>query len=327
MQSERTLERNFPDPLAEHVPLPLQKTFYAFGFPVEIATNSPEVLEAARESWGFFRPEFERAPIRIRVLVHNDGREPAPEPVFRAQSGQMLIVSDRYNFGCCNLRSRFGWCHIATNMLADRGWFRWFFLEVMVYTLLNQDDVISIHAACVARGGRGVLLCGESGAGKSMLAFACAKAGWTYLADDATILIQGSRERVALGKPFQFRFRPEAVELFPEIEGHAACIKPNGKPTVEVAISAVPRIATAMRCGIERIVFLDRRRGGCVGARPIAPEEALERLLGELPVFSEEVHRRYRETVATLITAPAYELEYESFTDAIPLLVRLVDES
>ena len=327
MQFERTLEGNFADPLAERVPLPLRRSFYAFGFPVEIATNSPEVLEAARESWEFFRPEFDRAPIQIRVLVHSDGREPAPEPVFRAQNGQMLIVSDRYNFGCCNFRSRSGWCHIATNMLADRGWFRWFFLDVMVYTLLNQEDVISIHAACVARRRRGVLLCGASGAGKSTLAFACAKAGWTYLADDATILVQGSPKREALGKPFQFRFRPEAVDLFPEIEGHAACIKPNGKPTVEVAITAVPRIATAMRCSIERIAFLNRRRGGRVGARPVAAEEALERLLGELPVFSEEVHRRYRETVATLITAAAYELEYESFADAIPLLARLVDES
>jgi len=327
MGLERVLQETLNDPMGEHVLLPIRETFHPLGFPVEIATNSQEVLEAARESWGMFRPEFERAPIRIRVVVEDGAGEPAPEPVYRTQRGLLLIVSDRDNFACCDLRSRFGWCHIAANMLADRGWFRWFFLEAMVYLLLNQDDVVSIHAACVARSGRGVLLCGASGAGKSTFAYACAKAGWTYLTDDATILIQGSREREALGKPYQLRFRPEAVELFPEIAGHSACIKPNGKPTVEVSIRAFPQIATAARCRVECIVFLNRVRGSSPLARPLPPEEAFERILQELPAYSEEVQSRYRETVVALLSAPAYELEYQSFNEAIPLLCRLVDES
>jgi hypothetical protein len=314
------------DPLAERVSLPIRRTFCPLGFPLEIATNSAEVIEAARESWGSFPREFARTPIRIRVVVEDGGSDPAPEPTYRSQHELLLIVSDRSNFACCDLRSRFGWCHISTNMLADRGWFRWFFLEAMVYVLLGQDDVVAVHAACVARNGRGVLLCGASGAGKSTLAFACAQAGWTYVSDDATLLLQGSRDREAIGKPHQFRFRPEAVELFPEIEGHAACIKPNGKPTVEVPIGALPQIATASRCRIERVVFLNRRSGSGVLVRPLPSQEALDRLLRELPAYSDEVWRRHRDTVATLLSAPAYELQYKNFEQAIPLLSDLVDE-
>ncbi len=327
MGPERELQETLCDPLSEHAALSIRQTFYPLGFAVEIATNAPVVMEAARESWGFFALEFQRSPIRIRVLVEDGGDEPAPEPVFRSQAGLLLIVADRDNFGCCDLRSRFGWCRISTNMLADRGWFRWFFLEVMVYVLLNQEDVVSLHAACVARNGRGVLLCGASGAGKSTLAFACAQAGWTYVADDATILLQGSRDRQALGKPHQFRLRPEAVQLFPEVEGHAACIKPNGKPTVEVPASAIPDIVTASRCSIERVVFLNRRNAGRALARPLTSQDAMDRLLREMPAFSEEVWRRHKETVATLLSAPAYELQYKSFSQAIPLLANLVDES
>ena len=327
MGRERELHETLYDPMAEHVSLPIRQTFFPLGFPVEIATNSPAVVEAARESWGSFPREFERASIRIHVLVEDGGSDPAPEPAYRSQRGLMLIVSDRDNFACCDLRSRFGWCHTSTNMLADRGWFRWFFLEAMVYLLLVQEDVVAVHAACVARNGRGVLLCGASGAGKSTLAFACAQAGWTYVTDDATLLLQGSRDREALGRPYQFRFRPEAVELFPEIERHAACIKPNGKPTVEVPSGALPQIAVAARCRIECVVFLNRRSIGGALARPIPSQEALDRLLRELPAYSEEVCRRHRDTVATLLSAPAYELQYRTFAQALPLLSNLVDES
>jgi len=325
MGPEQQLQETLLDPMAEHVPLPIRQTLYPHGFPVEIATNSPAVMEAARESWGSFPREFDRAPILVRILVEEGGSDPAPEPAYRSQRGLMLIVSDRDNFACCDLRSRFGWCHISSNMLADRGWFRWFFLEAMVYLLLVQDDVVAIHAACVARNGRGVLLCGASGAGKSTLAFACAQAGWTYVSDDATLLLQGSRDREAIGKPYRFRFRPEALELFPEVEGHVACIKPNGKPTVEVPISELSGIATASRCRIERVVFLNRRSGSVL-VRPLTPQEALDRLLRELPAYSEEVWRRHRDTVATLLSAPAFELQYKTFEQAIPLLSHLVDE-
>jgi energy-coupling factor transporter ATP-binding protein EcfA2 len=327
MGSERDLQETISDPTGEHASLPIRQTVYALGFPVEITTNAPAVVEAARESWGSFPREFERAPIRIRVLVGDGGPDPAPEPTYSSQRGLLLIVSDRDNFACCDLLSRFGWCRISTNMLADRGWFRWFFLEAMVYVLLAQEDIVTVHAACMARNGRGLLLCGASGAGKSTLAFACAQAGWTYVSDDATILLQRSTDREALGKPQHFRFRPEAVDLFPEIEGHTACIKPNGKPTVEVPISALPRIATASRCRIERVVFLNRRNGSIALVRPVSPQEAFDRMMGELPAYSEEVSRRHRDTVATLLSAPAYELQYKTFAQAIPLLSSLIDES
>ena len=327
MEQEQELQQPLCDALGEYLPLALEQTFYPLGFPVAIATNSPAVIEAARESWGSSHCEFARAPIRIRVIVEDGGSDPAPEPVYRSQRELMLIVSDRDNFAGCDLRSRFGWCHISSNMIADRGWFRWHFLEAMMFVILNQQDVVSLHAACVARNGRGVLLSGSSGAGKSTLAFACAQAGWSYIADDGTILLQGSRDREALGQPRQFRFRPEAVELFPEVEGFAACVKPNGKPTVEVPVSALPKIATVSRCRIERVVFLNRRSGGGALVRPITSEEAFDRLLREAPALSEDVWRRHKETIASLLSAPAYELQYKTFTQALPLLSNLVDES
>jgi len=178
------------------VPLPIVQKFYPLGFPLEIATNSNEVIAAANESWGGFAREFEREPIRVRAVVQPGGAQPggtdsAPEPVYRLQGGLLTIVSGRANFATCDLPARSGWCLAAPQTVADRAWFRWYFLEAMVYMLMSHEDVVLVHGACVVREGRGVLLCGASGAGKSTLAFACARAGWAYLTDDAAALLQG----------------------------------------------------------------------------------------------------------------------------------------
>ena len=78
---------NFCDPFLARVPLPIVQKFYPLGFPLEIATNSSDVIAAATESWGSFACGFEREPIRVRAIVQSGGADSAPEPVYRLQGG------------------------------------------------------------------------------------------------------------------------------------------------------------------------------------------------------------------------------------------------
>ena len=316
----------FSDWLQERAELALCETLYPVGFPLEIATNSAEVIAAAGESWGDHSCEFEREPLRLRVIVEPRREAAPPPPVYRSQRGLLAIVSDRDHFAACDLAARFGWCRISAGTVADRGWFRWYFLEAMVYMLLSYSDVVLVHAACVARQGRGLLLCGSSGSGKSTLAYACARAGWTYLTDDSTVLLQDSRDGEARTKHNVFRFRPEAVTLFPELDGFKESIPPHGKPTVEVPASAFSGMATASRCRIACIVFLDRRREGSALLRPLAAAEALGRLMHEMPDYGQGARHRQEETLASLAAAPAYELRYHAIADAIALLRDRIEE-
>jgi hypothetical protein len=315
----------FLDALSERSPLPIIRTFYPLGFPLEISTNSPEVIEAALESWRQEECEFGRDPVRLRVLVE-DGKsdETYYDPVYRSQSGLLLIVSSRGNFGVCDLVARSGWCLITAKAVAERGWFRWYFLEAMSYLLLAQRDTVPVHAACVALAGRGVLLCGASGMGKTSLAFACARAGWTYVGDDATMLLQGSTAREVLGKPHRFRFRPAALELFPELQGRGSSIQGNGKPSVEVSTSAFPEISTASRCRIKAIVFLNRTDDCKPAAQPLEVSDALDRLARETPDYGDPARGRHLETLERLAKAPAWELRYSDSSEALALLSGLV---
>ena len=210
------------DPLGQTTSLPLTARLFPLGFPLEIATNSEGVLEAAAGSWASYPEIFSAQPLHLRVAVATDGSTAVPPPpVCRGQQHLFVMISDAGNFAVGDYTSQFAFCWLTPGALADPGFLRFHFLEGLAYSMLAQSYLTMIHAACVSAGGRGVLLCGESGSGKSTLAFACASRGWDYIADDASSLVRGDRTRIVLGRPFHIRFRPSAVELFPELRERA----------------------------------------------------------------------------------------------------------
>jgi hypothetical protein len=307
------------------VALPHTGRYYPYGFPVEIAADSRAVLDAANESWGLYQPRFSRPPIRVHVMTAEGSGALPPEPVFCAQRHLLTIVSDRDNFAVCDRLQAFGYCSVTRATLADPVFFRWHFLDATVYVLLEQTRFSSVHAACVAWEGSGVLLCGESGMGKSTLAYACALQGWTYVTDDGSILLWDRRDRAVAGEPHRFHFREEAAEIFPELRGLTVGRELGHKPTIEVRTAGLP-IHTAQECQVERIVFLDRRPGRSARLERLAKEVARERLFGDPSLWEPEVQARRMETLESLLEAPAFELRYGSYEDAVPLLERLVRE-
>ena len=60
---------------------------------------------------------------------------------------------------------------------------------------LGSPTVQLVHGAAVAVDGRGVLIVGGSGRGKSTTALACARAGFSYLGDDMCVIETGSANR------------------------------------------------------------------------------------------------------------------------------------
>lgn len=321
MSISGALAKNFYDPLLHDVALPFAADYFPLGFRVRVRSNSAEIHAAARESWGWYKREFDRAPLELRIIVRQEG-ELAPEPTFLSQEHVITVISDRDNFACVDFKELFAYAFVSEKTAADHSWLRWFFLEPMAYFLLTQSYTLPIHAACIARNGHGILLSGPSGAGKSTLAFACARAGWTFVADDATSLLQDSQDRIAIGKPHQARVRDDAPSLFPELEGYCTRARPNGKLSIEIPMDDFPEIRTALHCRIETIVFLDRGPGS-PGLHGVAGIEVAEALLASMPSYGHEVRARHERTVKRLLDLPTYRLRYETLDEAIALLEAL----
>jgi len=310
------------DPLRFDAPLPYVRRYYPYGFPVDIASDAREVMELARESWAIYGARFDETPMRVHVFVSEGSGGLPPAPVLRGQRHLLNWVSDQENFSVCDRLQRFAYCHVTRATVADGIFFRWHFLDAVIYMLLELNYITSLHAACIALDGAGVLLHGESGVGKSTLAYACARRGWTYISDDSSSLLWG-RERSVIGEPHHFRFREEAPGIFPELRGLTVGRQLDHKPTIEV-LTADLAIRTAPECRVSYMVFVDRRPGSRATLAPIGKAEVLERLQREVPVFDPALDAQRRAAVESIAEAPAFALLYGSFEEAIPLLEQMV---
>lgn len=297
--------------------LPLTGTYFPLGFPLDLETNSRDAVEAAEESWGGQRQEYDAPPLRMRVVVRPEGY--LSQPAAHRKSGSLYsVISDRDNFAQVDLEDLFAAVHVSQMTASDHTWLRWFFVESLAYLMLSQRDIAMAHAGLVARDGLGVMLCGAAAAGKSTLAYACARAAWTYLSDDATALLAESEDRIVLGWPRRIRFRPEATRLFPELERFAARTRPTGKIAIEV-VPADLGIRTADRAPVGAIAFLERGAGP-PSARRISGDEAVERLLADMPSYGGAVDEMHERAVSRLAAAKAVVLRYESIRDGVDLL-------
>jgi hypothetical protein len=311
------------DQLMQRVDLRHRAEFYPLGFPMKIASNSPEVTDAARAVWGHWTQAFDRPPLDVRVIVHLDGPVPTTEPVYRAQAHLFTIVADQANYGICDLER--GYCFsCVTPAVARDAYFRNHLLETMVYLTLDYLYVTILHAACVARHGRGVLLCGEPGAGKSCLSYACATRGWTLLSDDFSAVIRKPKNRMVIGRPERMRFRKEAFALFPELAGEPNLITPFGKHMFDLRTGTLPHVQTARCCSAESVVFLDRRDSGDAELVPMDAEEALARFERDSRYWDPPAFDEQRETMRAVLSRGVHVLRYSDFDGAIPLLESLV---
>jgi|ERR1017187_6156639 hypothetical protein len=322
MPGANAVETRVNDPLLYRAPLPYVGRYYPYGFPVDVASDMREVLDAAHESFGAYAPHFDRPPLRVHVLTTEGSGTPPLAPVLRGQRHLLMWVSDQENFAVIDRRERFGCSCVTRATVADRVFFRWHFLDAQIYVLLELNYLTSLHGACVARDGAGVLLYGESGVGKSTLSYACARRGWTYISDDSSSVVWDGG-RTVIGEPHHFRFRAEAPDLFPELRGRAVGRQLGSKPTIEVFTADLP-IRTAPECRIEHIAFLDRRPGIRASITRIGNEEAQERLQQDMAAFDPELDARRREVVESIAEAPAFELRYSNYEEAALVLEQIV---
>jgi hypothetical protein len=299
------------DPLLYEFPLPLVETYFPMGFPVRITTNSREVVAAADDKWSCCEARFDAAPLDVRFAIDHDSRSERPPAVLpRGHANLIAIVHAADNFAMVDIfrRSSFAW--LTLSVVADHDYFRYHFLEPVVYMLLGALHLTPIHAACVALDNSGVLLCGDSGAGKTTLAYACARRGWTYVADDASHLLRPGTERRILGRPHEIRFRSSATLLFPELADYQAVQRPNGKLDLELKTADLGFPHTSAEARADYLVFPIRDFSGPAGFRAVERSHAAEWLDQVMYIGENGIREAQRKSLGALLDLPIFELRY-----------------
>jgi hypothetical protein len=202
-------------------------------------------------------------------------------------------------------------------------------LRVLLSVWLHDRGIQLVHAALVASRGRGVILPGRGGAGKSTSALTCLLAGFEYLGDDYIGLepnADGSFTGYSLYDSTWLD--PAHLLRFPPLVPHALAgvIPWERKRLVHLSNLFRERLAP---CAPIRILALPRVAGVTTRTRPASRAEAL---LAAAPTSVFELTPRVGapgvQRLATLVSRlPAYWLELGEDLGEIPRrLEALLDE-
>ena len=308
------------DPLLYQVELPFQAIFHPMGHAVELSSNSADVLNAATKLWWRYPALAETPPVRIRVICGPSGAASREPSLPRGQGHLLSIVHGPHDFAVADLTSGFAFACLSHLSISDSSYFRYYFLEPLAYVLLAARHFAFVHASCISRNGRGILLCGDSGAGKTCVAYNCAKRGWDFVSGDAVHVVRGRTDHLVIGRPYEIRFRETARELFPELCSVAPEVRASGKVDLELDTSELD-ISVALHSAARDVVFLERAPVTAIEKYP--RERAMPKLEATVCFGDDRIRSEQRKSLEGLGRLPLWRLQYSDPDRAESLLQSL----
>jgi hypothetical protein len=241
----------------------------------------PQPLPAAAE----FRVELRLLPPRALPAAG----EPAPVQV-QAGAGWICGVMDASNYVVLAPSQRRALVVASADMLEQPYHLRYELIEFAVFTLAARaQGLVPLHAGCVGRCGRGVLLLGASGSGKSTLALLALLQGLDFLAEDAVFV--EPQDMLATGVPNYLHVHSEALRFVDDARarrwiGAAPVIRRrSGAEKFEADLRLGPgRLAAGPMQLVGAVLLCDRAAGSRAGLlRAVPAADVGARLSAEQP--------------------------------------------
>jgi hypothetical protein len=230
------------------------------GARIRFESNDRRLLKLADEAFAGLPPHRFRPAREVKIVLqltaesHGRARFEPPATAMLSGAGLLAGAPEGSSFVALSPASGSALVVIAEPMLRFPYHTRYELIEFAVYTLAARTQgLAALHAACVGKGGRGVLLMGASGAGKSTVALHCLLRGLDFLSEDA-VFVQPST-MLATGAPNVLHVRSDSLSGL-------------GRTRAATAIRRSPVIRR--RSGVRKFE-VDLRRGGFRLARaPLA---------------------------------------------------------
>jgi len=178
----------------------------------------------------------------------------------------------------------------------------------------RRPELLFLHAAALARGGRAWLLAGDSGAGKSTTTWALLHHGWRYLSDELAPIDLASGRVHPYPRALCLKRRPPLVYPLPE------AVLDLGR-TLHVPPDALPGAVETRPRALGGIVFVRYRAGLAAPAlRPLGRAEACARLY--VVTLNALAHAGHGLDAAQRLAerVPSHSLECDDLSDACSLL-------
>jgi hypothetical protein len=246
-------------------------------------------------------------------------------PSMRIDGELLTIAFDEQSIIVADLRQGLARGMLNGTLLKMELQLRYYVLEAVALSMISNLRAVALHGASVVWKGAGVLLCGESGAGKTTLAYACARSGWSYVADDASYLLLEEDLTRVVGNCHQIRFRDASARLFMELSGRENTPRVAGKPSIEVGTNELPGIKRAAYADIRCILFLNRSGESAPGLYTIARDH-VENYFRKFLLVPAPHGSPIDEVLERLLGVQMFEMRYTDLNSAVRLLSEAMEE-
>jgi len=308
------------------------------GCDFEFESDSPElhrIVTAAYADLPRHKLSADVPRCRIKLMLAPQARKIArgemPPIEMFSGAGFLGATTHPSDFVTLSPAQRTGLIVVSRAMLRSAYHVRYELLEFAVFTLASRVlGLAPLHAACIGRGGRGLLLMGDSGAGKTTAALHCLLRGLDFLSEDSVFVAADSL--LATGVANFLHTRRDALRFVPDsaaalIQRAPVIRRRSGVEKFELDLRQ-PRFRLAPRpLEVVATVFMTAERAG---ARPMAAAlrrtELLARLQAAQPYAAHQAGwPRFRQRIAGL---PAYEVRRGGHpTETVGALEKILAEA
>jgi hypothetical protein len=318
-----TLAAPPPDPFGERRRTVFRERVQLLGGRFDFETDSSRLLRIVRLAYARLPPhKFAAAaphfrvrlvltsPQRPRASLQPDGEPPAVKPL--AGGGILGGVVGRANFVALTSQQRAALILVSQDMLRYPYHIRYELLEFAVYVLAARaQGLVPLHAACVGRGGQGILLMGRSGSGKSTVVLHGLLSGLDFLAEDSVLV--KPEGLLATGVANFLHVRRDSLRFLAAADRSAVVREASvirrrsGVEKLEIDLRRPQYHLAAVPLRIRAVVFISSRRAGNRSLlAPLRRSAVLQRLAASQRYAANQPGwSAFKEQVSRL---PGYEL-------------------
>ena len=293
---------------APTIPARHEAFYQPMNLSLRLLSNSQTIMAAAQQSFGGFgaASPTPTPDLTFHLFEHTvDEAEPAP-PRYRKDGDIIYQTTDGVSTLVADRQAGVAYGYFSKAVLANPVFFRWHFLELAFFVMLEPRGLMGVHGAALAKNGRAILLRAASGGGKTTLAYAGARQRFQALAEDVVWL--DVKRNLWWGTPWSFHLLPDAKDLFPELAEHQPLLQINGERKLEVTLEQMRPGSTTVTAQPGAVVFVERAAGQASRLEAIDTATAKTIWLDSF-AGAEMDFPNYHDHVNALLTNNAYRLQ------------------
>jgi hypothetical protein len=204
-----------------------------------------------------------------------------------------------------------------------------YLFHLALIELLRRRDLYTIHATALEKNGRGILIPGNSGRGKTTSFISLLRSGYRYLSDDHPLFCDAGDHVELLPFPIKINVTEDTIAFFPELRDAPAHLLHARFPKRAFYAEELYATSIGARCRPALVLFPQVVDAPRSHLERLPKSRALELVLPQaLLVYDQEVARREFQVLAKLVQqVDCYRLHFgRDFLDLPKLITPLLEQ-